>query len=94
MGSGRDNDEIARRPCIMNDEFIFSRDKGYEYKPMATIGLRGGVFKPANDCLAATAANMKGENGEDLTAFGDGKHKFNLVNGTKPTLTVIEKEPS
>lgn len=88
---GRDNDEIARRPCIMNDEFIFSRDKGYEYKTNGDYWAEGGVFKPANDCLAATAANMKGENGEDLTAFGDGKHKFNLVNGTKPTLTVIGK---
>jgi PKD repeat protein len=32
---------------------------------------------------------MKGPNGEDLSAFGDGTHSFVLTNGNKPTLEVV-----
>lgn len=88
---GRDNDEIAKRPCIMNDEWIFSRDGKMEYKTNGDFWAEGGVFSPANDCLDATAANMKNAAGDDLTAFGNGVHKFTLTNGTTPTLEVIGK---
>lgn len=87
---GRDNDEIALRPCIMNDEYTFSRDGNYKYNSNGDFWAEGGVFHKdvINKCQSTTAANLKGENGEDLTAFGDGTHKFVLTNGTKPTLEV------
>lgn len=85
---GRDNDEIALRPCIMNDEFIFGRDGSYAYKTNGDFWAEGGVFEPANICQTANAANLKGKNGVDLSAFGDSKNTFVLTNGTKPTLEV------
>lgn len=85
---GKDNDEIAKRPCIMNDEFIFGRDGSYQYKTNGDFWAEGGVFSPANICQTTSAANLKGPNGEDLSAFGDGTHTFVLNTGAKPTLTV------
>lgn len=88
---GRENDEIALRPCIMNDEFTFTRSGNFVFDNKGDFWAEGGVFEPANSCQTANAANMKGANGVDLSAFGSATHKFRLVNGTKPTLTVIGK---
>lgn len=85
---GRDNDEIALRPCIMNDEWIFSRDGKMQYKTNGDFWAEGNVFEPANLCQDATPANLKGPNGLDLSAFGDGTHTFVLTSGAKPTLEV------
>lgn len=87
-GLGRDNDDIAGRPCIMNDEWIFGRDMSMQYKTNGDFWAEGGVFEPANICAASTPANMTGPGGIDLSAFGDGTHTFVLTNGTKPTLEV------
>lgn len=85
---GRDNDEIANRPCIMNDEFIFGRDGSYTYKTNGDYWAEGGVFEPANICASSDPGNMKGAGGADFSAFGDGTHTFVLTNGAKPTLEV------
>ncbi len=85
---GRDNDEIAGRPCIMNDEFIFGRDGSYKYDSKGDFWAEGGVFEPANLCQTTNAANLMGPGGVDLSAFGDGTHTFVLTTGTKPTLEV------
>lgn len=85
---GRDNDEIAKRPCIMNDEYTFGRDGSYKYDSKGDFWAEGGVFDPANICATTSPANMKGPNGEDLFAFADGTHTFTLTPGAKPTLTV------
>lgn len=87
-GLGRGNDDIAKRPCTMNDEWIFGRDGSMQYKSNGDFWAEGGVFDPANICAASTPANMTGPNGTDLSAFGDGTHTFVLTNGTKPTLEV------
>jgi PKD repeat protein len=84
---GRDNDEIALRPCIMNDEFIFYRDGRYEYKTNGDFWAEGGVFDPANECRSSAAGNMTGPNGTDLSAFGDGVHAYTF-NPAAQTLTV------
>lgn len=88
-GLGRGNDDIANRPCTMNDEWVFSRDKHMQYKSNGDFWAEGGVFEPANICAASTPANMTGPGGTDLSAFGDGTHTFVLTNGTKPTLEVV-----
>ena len=85
---GRDNDEIALRPCIMNDEYIFGRDGSYKYRSNGDFWAEGGVFEPANLCQESNATNLKGPGGVDLSAFGDGDHSFVLTNGTKPTITL------
>ncbi len=83
---GKDNDEIALRPCIMNDEFTFGRDGSYKYDSKGDFWAEGGVFLPDNICQTTNAANLKGPKGEDQSAFGDGTHTFVLNNGVKPTL--------
>ena len=87
---GLNNDELANRPCILNDEFTFSRDGAYVYDTKGDFWAEGGVFADAVDnlCQPDDAANMIGINGEDLTAFGSGNHTFTLVTGANPTLTV------
>lgn len=86
---GRDNDEIALRPCIMNDEWIFTRiGNKMEYKTNGDYWAEGGVFEPANECRSSAAGNMTGPGGSDLSAFGDGNHTFVLTPGTNATLEV------
>lgn len=87
---GRDNDEIALRPCIMNDEFTFGRDGSYRFNSNGDFWAEGGVFDAsvANLCQETNAANLIGPGGLDLSAFGDGTFTFALTTGTKPTLTV------
>lgn len=78
---GRDNDEIALRPCIMNDEYTFRRDKSYIYDSNGDFWAEGGVFEPANLCQETTTANLTGPNGTNLSAFGDGTHTFTIEGG-------------
>ncbi len=85
-GLGRGNEDIAGRPCTMNDEFIFGRDGSYSYDSNGDFWAEGGVFDPANLCQTTTAANLTGPGGSDLSAFGDGTHAFS-VSGTTLTLT-------
>jgi len=82
---GKDNDEIAKRPCIMNDEWTFTRDGGFNYKSNGDFWAEGGVFEPANDCFPSDAAHLTGAGGSDLSAFGDGSHNFS-IDGTQITL--------
>lgn len=80
-GLGRDNDDIVKRPCTMNDEFIFGRDGSYTYNSNGDFWAEGGVFEPANDCFETTPANLVGPGGTDLSAFGDAVHSFTLAGG-------------
>lgn len=86
---GKDNDEIALRPCIMNDEYTFGRDGSYKYNSNGDFWAEGGVFEPANICQTTDPANLKGPGGIDLSAFGDGTFTYVLTNGNKPTLEVV-----
>ena len=86
---GRGNDELANRPCILNDEFIFSRDGAYEYKTNGDFWAEAPLFAPSNICQETTPANLVGPAGEDQSAWGDGVHTFSLVTGSSPILTVI-----
>ncbi len=84
---GRDNDEIANRPCSMNDEFTFQRDGTYKFDDKGDFWVEGNWYaKPDNICATASPATMKDASGNDMSAFGSGTHKFTL-NGDKLTLT-------
>jgi PKD repeat protein len=85
---GKDNDEIALRPCIMNDEFTFGRDGSYKYDSKGDFWAEGGVFKTANICTTTDVANMVANDGSDNSAFADATHTFTLTTGTKPTVTL------
>lgn len=87
-GLGRGNDDIVKRECTMNDEWIFGRDGSMTYNSNGDFWAEGGMFLDPNSCKPSDATNLVGENGEDLTAFGDGTHGFR-ISGSK--LTVIGK---
>ncbi len=87
-GLGRDNDDIIKRSCTMNDEWTFSRDGAMTYNSNGDFWAEGGVFLDPNSCKPSDAANLKGEDGSDYSAFGDGTHAFR-ISGTQ--LTVIGK---
>jgi PKD repeat protein len=78
---GLGNDEIALRPCIMNDEWTFGRDGSMRYDSKGDYWAEGGVFATANVCQTTSPANMIGVNGEDNSAFGDGNHTYVLGSG-------------
>jgi PKD repeat protein len=84
---GRENGEIQNRLCSMNDEFTFQRDGVYKLDDKGDFWVEGGWYaKPDNICAASTAANMKDGNGNDMSKFGSGTHKFTL-SPNKLTLT-------
>ncbi|MEI7661516.1 MAG: PKD domain-containing protein [Bacteroidota bacterium] len=87
MGLG--NDELANRPCMLNDEWTFLRDGTFSYDAKTDYWAEGGIFNPANVCAATTT--MVGPNGEDLTAWGNGTHHWKMTAGTTPTITAIGK---
>ncbi|GAB1405028.1 hypothetical protein MASR1M74_22070 [Lentimicrobium sp.] len=47
---GRDNDELANRPCMLNDEWTFTRDGVMKFDAKGDYWAEGGVFYPANTC--------------------------------------------
>ncbi len=86
---GLNNDEIANRPCSMNDEFTFYRDGTYKFDDKGDFWVEGNWYaKPDNICAASTPANMKDANGNDMSKFGSGTHKF-TVTTDKLTLTGV-----
>lgn len=86
---GLNNDEIANRPCSMNDEFTFFRDGSYKLDDKGDFWVEGNWYaKPDNICAASTPANMKDANGNDMSKFGSGTHSFS-VTPEKLTLTGV-----
>ncbi len=82
---GLNNDELANRPCILNDEWTFGRDGSLVIDLKGDYWAEGGVFDPANIC-ASTSDPMLGPNGEELSAWGGGNFTFTLTTGTEPTI--------
>lgn len=84
---GRQNDELANRPCMLNDEWTFQRGGTMVFDAKGDYWAEGNVFFPANTC--ASTDRMEGISGEDLSAWGSGTHSFELTSGANPTLKVI-----
>lgn len=84
---GFNNDELANRPCMLNDEWTFYRDGSLVFDAKGDYWAEGGLFTPDNIC--ASTASMMGSNGEDLSAWGGGNFQFKLETGTNPKLKAI-----
>lgn len=85
---GKDNDELAKRPCMLNDEWTFTRaGLKMDFDAKGDYWAEGGLFEPGNIC--ASTDQMVGPAGEDLSAWGNGSHTFVLTPGTKSTLQVV-----
>ncbi|HNQ84022.1 MAG TPA: PKD domain-containing protein [Bacteroidales bacterium] len=86
---GLNNDELANRPCLLNDEWTFYRDGTLEFNNGGDTWAEGGVFKaPDNKCIDDTEAWI-GVNDEDISAWGSGTHAFELIAGTPQKLKAI-----
>jgi PKD repeat protein len=85
---GLNNDELANRPCMLNDEFTFYRDGTLEINMNGDYWAEGGIFTPDNKC-ASTSEPMTSVNGEDLSAWAGGTHTFELIIGADPKLKAI-----
>lgn len=87
---GNNNDELANRPCQLNDEWTFYRDGKMEFDAKGDFWREGsGIFDPSGTCGATT--DMVGASGEDLSAWGNGTHSFRITPGTKNKITAIGK---
>lgn len=84
---GRENDELANRPCMLNDEWTFQRGGTMIFDSKDDYWAEGNVFFPSNTC--ASTDKMEGISGEDLSAWGSGTHSFELTSGDAPTLKVL-----
>ena len=74
------NEDIGNRPCLMEEEYIFSLDGTYTYNTKGLVYADEGVWNTdaAKMCIDESDATlMTGPNGEDLSAFGSGSFTFN-----------------
>jgi len=81
-------EDLAKRTCMLNDEWQFTRDGHMNYDAKGDYWAEGGIFTPDNIC-ALTADPMVNADGVDLSVWGNGNHTFELTPGTAPTLKVI-----
>ena len=89
-GMGLNNDELANRPCLLNDEWTFSRNGTLEFNCGGDTWGEGNVFAEAlKDKCLSTSETWVGVNDEDLSAWGNGTHTFELVTGAEPKLKAI-----
>jgi PKD repeat protein len=81
------NENLSKRPCMLNDEWTFTRDGlKMDYDAKGDYWAEGGLFTPDNTC--ASTSTMVSPTGDDLSAWGSGSHTFVLTSGANPTLKV------
>ncbi len=79
---------IASRPCMMEEEYIFSLNGDYEYRPKDNmVWAESGVWPAALEetCVDQTVpSNMLNKDGVDISAWGAGMFTFdyNVAAGT------------
>lgn len=78
---GKGNDELANRPCVLNDEWIFKADGSFAFDAKGDYWGETGVF--AEDLLnkCNSTDDMRGPNGEDLSAWNNGTHQWSIEEG-------------
>lgn len=84
---GLNNSELELRPCLFNDEWTFGRDGSMVFKSNGDFWREGGIFPNADEC--GSTDDMININGEDCSAWGNGTHEFELVNGLEPKLRAL-----
>lgn len=84
---GLNNDELAGRPCMLNDEWTFGRDLSMAFDDKGDYWAEGSVYPDgANNKCASSAEPMLNKAGADVSAWSSGTHTFEL---TQTTLKVI-----
>ncbi|MDO8897744.1 MAG: PKD domain-containing protein [Bacteroidales bacterium] len=87
---GRNNDELAIRPCMLNDEWTFHRDGRMIFDDKGDYWAEGSVYPDgANNMCASSSQPMLNKAGQDVSAWASGNHTFELTTGANPKLKVI-----
>ncbi len=87
---GYNNDELALRPCMLNDEWTFSRDGSMVFDDKGDYWAEGSVYPDGlNNMCASSSDPMQNKDGVDVSAWASGNHTFELTPGTEPKLKVI-----
>ena len=84
------NELLGKRPCILNDEYVFNLSGSYQYQTNGDIWAEAGVWKStlgAPICLANSPGNFVNINDVNISAWNDGTHTF-TYNTTDNKLTV------
>jgi PKD repeat protein len=81
-------EEIGARPCMLNDEFVFSLDGTYEYKTNGDFWADAGVWNGDPGCRDDSNENFVNVDGADISAWNKGVHQFEFKPADK-TLKVI-----
>jgi PKD repeat protein len=84
---GLNNNELAIRPCMLNDEWTFGLDSSMKFDAKGDYWAEGGLFMPENIC--ASTSYMVGPNGENQSAWGNGNHTFNFPNNDTSKIQVV-----
>jgi PKD repeat protein len=84
---GLNNDELAKRPCMLNDEWTFFRDGTMTFDAKGDYWAEAGIF-PAPDNICTSTDVMVGIQG-DCSPWGNGTHSFVLTPGTVPTIQTV-----
>jgi len=69
---------LGLRPCLLNDEYIFSLDGKYQYKTNGDFWAEGGVWSEAIGvgCKESVNSNFVNVDGADISKWNDGVHAF------------------
>jgi PKD repeat protein len=86
---GLNNNELAGRPCMWNDEWTFSRNGTLEFDAKGDFWREGDIFPNANVC--GSTNDMLNSKGEDCSAWGSGTHQFELVSEMSLRLKALGK---
>jgi PKD repeat protein len=86
---GLNNDELAVRSCMLDDQWTFKRDGTMEYEAGETFWAEGGGVFVTQDVCANYSDGMTTVSGEDVSAWGSGTHQFELAIGTESTISAI-----
>ncbi|MEI6435705.1 MAG: PKD domain-containing protein [Bacteroidota bacterium] len=86
---GLNNDELAKRPCMLNDEWTFYRNGTMKFNAEGDYWAEKDIF-PTPDNICTSTDVMMGING-DCSAWNTGTHTFVLTPGATPTIQAVGK---
>jgi PKD repeat protein len=89
---GLNNNEIANRPCMLDNEWTFTRaGLTMTYDPKGDFWAEDGIYAAPTNVCSNVSDGLVGKNGEDLSAWGGGTFGFSIVTGTPSKITVTGK---
>ncbi len=78
---GRNNDELGNRPCMLNDEWVFKANGDMVFDAKGDYWGETGVFADDLKDRCNSTDDMRGPNGEDLSAWNNGTHQWSIDEG-------------